>query len=325
MSGLAHVLRHIPGSDDPNLLVGRDPADDAAVYRLAGGLALVQTVDFFSPIVDDPYIYGQIAASNSLSDVYAVGGTPVTAMNIVGFPFDSLSHDVLAEILRGGADKATQAGVPIVGGHTVDDLEPKYGLSVTGTVDPDRMVTTRGAVVGDLLVLTKPLGTGTISTALKAGVAAAVHVEQAVRWMVTLNRAASRAMLAAGAHAATDVTGYALLGHLSGLCTASGVAAVIWASACPLLPGAAEYVQQGFAPRGTRTNLEALEQLVQFAPELDEATALLLADPQTSGGLLVSLPEERLAAMLAEADPSMLCQVIGRVVEGTPGVVRVAA
>src|SRR5579872_1234862 len=261
---LAQVLRDLPPITDPNVLVGTSTADDAGVYRLSDDLALVQTVDFFTPIVDDPYTYGQIAAANSLSDVYAVGGRPVTAMNLVGFPFEVLPASVLGEILRGGTDKAAEAGVTIVGGHTVDDLEPKYGLSVTGTVDPARMVTVGGARPGDALVLTKPLGTGIIATALKGDAAAEPHVRQAVRWMTTLNRGASEAMLAVGAHAATDITGYGLLGHLSQLCVSSSVAAEISFSACPLLPGAQQYALAGFVPKGTRTNLAAVEKALHL-------------------------------------------------------------
>jgi selenide, water dikinase len=325
MADLAYVLRHLPPPSDPNLLVGRDPADDAAVYRLTDDLALVQTVDFFTPIVDDPYTYGQIAAANSLSDIYAMGGRPLTAMNIVGFPMDTLHADVLGEILRGGADIAREAEVTIVGGHTIDDLEPKYGLAVTGVVDPATMVTAHGARPGDLLVLTKPLGTGTISTALKADAAAKHHVVQAVRWMLTLNRSASAAMVKAGASAATDVTGYGLLGHLADLCAASGVAAEISFDSCPLMPGALEYAGQGFVPKGTRTNLASLESRIHVVQGLDDPASFLLADPQTSGGLLVALKPDRLQRFRAAADPSTLCQVIGRIIEAQTGTIRVIA
>jgi len=307
------VLRHLPRSEDPNFLIGDNPADDAAVYRLRDDLALVQTVDFFTPIVDDPYTFGQIAAANSLSDVFAMGARPLTALNIAAFPMASLGADVLADILRGGADKAREAGVTIVGGHTVDDTEPKYGLAVTGTVDPRRMMTARGAQPGDVLVLTKPLGTGVIATALKAGAARPADVEQAVRWMTTLNRSASTAMTEADAHAATDITGFGLLGHLADLCMASGVSAHISISSIPLLPGARDYAATGHVPGGTRTNQAYVERYVQAGEDIDGVTADLLSDPQTSGGLLVALePKNCQAFRGALSNDSLYCPV-GRI------------
>lgn len=323
MADLAYVLRQLPPLHDPRLLAGSNPADDAAVYRLSDDLALIQTVDFFTPIVDDPYVYGQIAAANSLSDVYAMGGQPLTALNIVGFPVKSLPLAILGEILRGGAEKAAEGGVPIVGGHTVDDAEPKYGLAITGTVHPERMVTAHGGRPGDLLVLTKPLGTGVVSTALKAGAAGTAEVTQAVRWMTTLNRRAGLAMVAAGAHASTDITGYGLLGHLVELCRASGVAAVLEAAAVPLLPGALEQARLGFLPGGTHSNLSYVRNEVEFAPGTDEVLPALLADPQTSGGLLVALPEDRWQDFLAHAGEDMLAAPVGRLVTGTPGQIQV--
>jgi selenide,water dikinase len=307
------VLRHLPRSRDENLLAGDNPADDAAVYRIGDDLALVQTVDFFTPVVDDPYRFGQIAAANSLSDVYAVGGKPLTALNIVGFPVNTLPTDVLSEILRGGADKAAEAGVAIVGGHTIDDDEPKYGLSVTGTVDPHAFISPRGAVAGDVLLLTKPIGTGVITTAGKAGAASSSHLSGAVRWMTTLNRAASRAMLQSGVHAATDVTGFGLLGHLADLCDASGVSAVVSTSRVPLLPGALEYVRAGRVPNGTRTNLEFALGVSLIDPGVSETVRLLLADSQTSGGLLVALPPEGVSAFERLASRDMLAAEIGRI------------
>jgi selenide,water dikinase len=323
MADLAYVLRHLPHDRDPNLVVGPDMADDAAVYRLSDELALVQTVDFFTPIVDDPFTYGQIAAANSLSDVYAVGGRPLTALNIVGFPINSLPADVLGEILRGGAQKAAEAGVTIVGGHTIDDEEPKYGLAVTGTVHPRNYLSAHGALPGDALILTKPIGTGAVSTALKAGKTEDRHVRQAVRWMTQLNRAASDAALASSAHAVTDVTGYGLLGHLAEMCRASGVAAVVERALCPLLPGAADYVAAELVPGGTSTNLAALDELVTFDCRLDDVDRRLLADPQTSGGLLVALPPERVDAFRRASNHEILTGVIGRIEAGTAGRVRV--
>jgi selenide,water dikinase len=316
------VLRHLPQVADPDLILGSNPADDAAVYRVRDDLALVQTVDYFTPIVDDPFVYGQIAAANSLSDVYAVGGAPITALNIVGFPVKTLSLGILSEILRGGAAKASEAGIPIVGGHTVDDEEPKYGLAVTGTVDPEKMVTPRAAQPGDLLVLTKPVGTGTISTALKSGIALPEATGEAARWMMTLNRDASRAMVAAGARAATDVTGFGLLGHLADLCAASGVSAVISFSSVPLLPFALKYIRAGSVPGGTLTNLEAAREYADLSA-VDEDARLVLADPQTSGGLLISLHPSSLPAFRRASTGDVLASVVGRVEDGPAGRVSV--
>ena len=317
MTDLAHVLRHIPRYDDPRLLIGEDVADDAAVYQVRDDLALVQTVDFFTPIVDDPYTFGQIAAANSLSDVYAVGGDPLTALNIVAFPVKTLDADILSDILRGGADKAHEAGVTVVGGHTVEDEEPKYGLAVTGTVDPRRMITARAARPGDMLVLTKPLGTGVIATATKAQAATEEHVAQAVRWMTTLNRGASEAMLQVGARAATDITGYGLLGHLADFCRASRLGASIQASAVPLLPGALEYARQGYVPGGTGTNLTHVQDDLEVDRAIDDLTMRLLADPQTSGGLLVALERQHVATFQEIIGPHGLASVIGSFHEQT--------
>jgi len=221
------VLRQLPPSTDPNLLIGTNTADDAGVYRISADLALVQTVDFFTPVVDDPYWFGAIAATNALSDIYAMGGTPLTALNIAAFPIGTLSLDILAEILRGGADKVREAGATIVGGHTVDDPEPKYGLAVTGLIHPDRILTNAGALPGDALVLTKPLGSGIATTAIKRGMASDELRDSAIALMATLNRAAAEAMLEVGAHAATDVTGFGLLGHLGEMAAGSGLAGTI--------------------------------------------------------------------------------------------------
>jgi selenide,water dikinase len=316
------VLRHLPPQHHPDLLAGTGIGDDAAVFRLRDDLAIVQTVDFFTPIVDDPYTFGLIAAANSLSDIYALGATPVTALNIVGFPIKSLSPDVLAEILRGGADKVSEAGATLVGGHTVDDEEPKYGLAVTGTVHPDRFIAQSGAQPGDLLILTKPLGTGLISTALKREAAAEADVRQAVTWMTTLNRAASELMASSGAHAATDITGYGLLGHLVEFCRASGVGSSLRLDRFPFLPGALDYARAGFSPAGTWTNWQAVEDFIRPA-DLDNHTRALLADPQTSGGLLIALPPDRLDTFLSGATPAVLTAVIGEITEATPGTITV--
>ena len=313
------MLRRLPPSTDPNLLAGRNPADDAAVYRLSSDLALIQSVDFFTPVVDDPYDFGRIAAANSLSDIYAMGGRPLTALNVAAFPMDTVDLDILAEILRGGADKAREAGVTVIGGHTVDDAEPKYGMAVTGTVEPGKFVTSSGARPGDLLVLTKPLGTGIIATALKAGAASRDDVNQAVRWMVTLNRSASHAMLSAGAHASSDITGFGLLGHLHPLLHASGVAARVSVTGVPLLPGAEGYARAGHVPGGSGKNLAAVEEYVHFPPGLDDVWHDLLVDPQTSGGLLMSLDPARLPDFQAHAASDMLSAVIGQITAGPAG------
>jgi selenide, water dikinase len=323
MADLAYVLRQLPRAHDANLLVGDNPADDAAVYRLSDDLALIQTVDFFTPVVDDPFVFGQIAAANSLSDVYAMGGRPLTALNIVGFPIKSLPAQILGDILRGGADIARSAGVTIVGGHTVDDDEPKYGLSVTGTVHPDRYISAHGARPGDVLVLTKPIGTGVITTALKAEAAHEVHVSAAVRWMTTLNRAASEAMMDVSAHAATDITGFGLLGHLTDLCMASHVSAVLDSESVPLLPGALDYARMGHIPGGTRTNVDFVRERVSVAPRVSDLMLSLLNDAQTSGGLLIALDPTGAAAFARRAGPGVLAAQVGQIVPQGPEMVRV--
>jgi selenide,water dikinase len=284
---LSKALAGLPHRTDPRLIVGRETFDDAGVFVVSENLALVQTVDFFAPIVDDPYIFGQVAATNALSDVYAMGGEPLTAMNIVGFPSGKLPLEVLTEILRGGQDKVHEAGALIVGGHTIIDEELKYGLSVTGRADPNQLLTNAGAKVGDRLVLTKPLGTGILATAAKQDRLTAENYQRLIASMTTLNAAASRSALALGVGCATDITGFGLLGHLHKLARASGVTAEIDAAAVPYLDGARESLAAGYVSGGTRRNLDWVR------PHLDmdgigEQEALLLADAQTSGGLLVA-------------------------------------
>ncbi len=283
----------------PDLLVGFDTSDDAAVYRLTDDLCVVQTVDFFPPIVDDPYDFGAIAASNAFSDVYAMGGTPLLALNTVCFPED-LDKAILIEILRGGADVAAEAGVLIAGGHTIKDREPKYGMAVTGTVHPDRIVTNAKARPGDQLVLTKPIGTGVIATAAKAQATDAATLDGAIATMRRLNRAASEAMLAVGPNAATDVTGFGLAGHLASMMKASGTTAHLRLGSVPLLPGTRELVERGFVPGGTRRNLESLASSVVWSDDLTEDDRLILCDAQTSGGLLISMAADRVPALLDE-------------------------
>jgi selenide,water dikinase len=312
---LGKVLRRLPPSCDPNLLVGMATGDDAGVYRIAPDLALVSTVDFFPPIVDDPYDFGQIAAANALSDVYAMGARPLTAMNLVAFPKQGLALEVLHEILRGGAEKLAEAGVALVGGHSVTDPEPKYGLAVTGLVDPARVVTNAGARPGDVLVLTKPIGVGIIATALKQGAADATSVRRAIESMARLNRRAAELMVEEGAHACTDITGYGLLGHALEMATASGVSLRIGYRDVPHFPAALELLLQGIAPGGLGTNRRAFSEKTGFDEAIPETWRDLLFDPQTSGGLLVALPESGAARFVERlvAEGSGSAAVIGRV------------
>ena len=283
----------------PDLLVGFEHGDDAAVYRIDEHVALVLTVDFFAPIVDDPFTYGAIAAANSLSDVYAVGGRPITALNIAAFP-RSLPSEIPSEILRGGAAKVAEAGAIIVGGHTVDDVEPKYGLSVVGLVEPGRQVQNSTAQSGDVLVLTKPIGTGVVTTALKNGKAVGDVLDSAVNSMLRLNRDAAEAMLTAGANAATDVTGFGIVGHLMTMMNASKTTGRLRRSALPVLPGVVELLSDGIAPGGTHRNLESCAESVKWVDGVTDIDQLLLCDPQTSGGLLISLPEDAVGGLIAD-------------------------
>lgn len=320
MAELAHVLRHMLPVDDPNVLVGHATGDDAAVYRLSADRALVVTADFFTPIVDDPFDFGRIAAANALSDVYAMGARPLFALNLVGFPRKLLSEGLLEEILRGGGEVAREAGIPILGGHTIDDAEPKYGMVAIGEVDPERMVTNAGAQPGDVLVLTKALGAGIIATAIKAGAASDSVVAAAVGSMATLNRGAAEAMVAAGLRAATDVTGFGLLGHLRSMLRASDVSARVRSADVPLLEGAAELLASGHVPGGTRRNLEDLAPDVRFDPGVSDAHRTLLADAQTSGGLLMAVPPNRLDGVLGWLkDAAPVAAVIGVVEQGEAG------
>ena len=286
------LLAELPRNGDPALLVGNDTADDAAVYRVSDELAIVTTVDFFTPIVDDAYDFGRIAAANALSDVYAMGGTPITALNLVAYPLEQLGGELLREILRGGAAVAAEAGVAIVGGHSIDDREPKYGLAVTGTVHPERVLRNSTARAGHDLFLTKPVGGGVASTAAKRGRADARLVEEQVRVMTTLNRDASAAALAAGASAMTDVTGFGLLGHLRELVVASGVGAEVDAAAVPAIDGVLELLRSDDPPiaGGSRRNRDWSEQVVDWDDAVPEELRWLLCDAMTSGGLLVAAP-----------------------------------
>jgi selenide, water dikinase len=295
---LTSALAALRRPTDSRLLVGLETFDDAGVFAVSDDVALVQTVDFFAPIVDDPYAFGQVAAANALSDVYAMGGEPLTALNIVGFPTDKLPMTVLADILRGADDKIREAGAVVVGGHSVIDDEVKFGLAVTGRVDPRAMLTNASAHVGERLVLTKPIGTGLLATAAKNGDIAPADERVLIETMATLNRRASRAARDLGVRCATDVTGFGLLGHASHIARASGVTLVVRAAAVPVLPGAREAAMRGIRTGGAERNREYLEPLVDWGLTGDVDRALLV-DPQTSGGLLLSLPASRVAEYLS--------------------------
>ncbi|MBV9719148.1 MAG: selenide, water dikinase SelD [Candidatus Eremiobacteraeota bacterium] len=313
---LRSVMERVSAATDDRVLVGYGGSDDAGVYRLRDDLALVSTVDFFTPIVDDPYDFGRIAATNALSDVYAMGGSPLIALNIVAFPED-LDLDILASILEGGASVARSARVAIIGGHTIKDAEPKYGMAITGVVDPQRIVTNACARPGDVLVLTKPLGTGILTTALKRGAIAAHYLTEAVRAMTTLNEGAAKAMLAAGARAATDITGFGLLGHAGSMSQASGVRFVIDAAAVPFFDGVLALAESGIVPGGTRHNAETHAAFTTFAPAVPAAARVALSDAQTSGGLLISVAPSSLERLSSELGTcGALCAVIGEVREG---------
>jgi selenide, water dikinase len=301
----------------PDLLVGLREPDDAAVWRLDEARALVVTTDFFTPVVDDAYDYGAIAAANSLSDVYAMGGQPFLALNVAALP-DNLPEEISREIIRGGAEKAREAGVVIAGGHTVKDKEPKYGLIAIGFVDPRRMLSKRGLKIGDALVLTKPLGFGVTTTALKREQADEQDVSEAVSWMKRLNKAAGQLAVEFGLRGGTDITGYSLLGHGMEMAEASGVSLALDFSNIPFIAGARKYAEMGAFAGGAFDNKKHFEPKVKFAYSLDEANQMLLFDPQTSGGLLLGVPRENLDAFLARAqEMDQAVWVIGRVETGT--------
>jgi selenide,water dikinase len=315
-SSIHSLLADLERGADPNVLVGFETADDAGVYKLRDDLAIVQTVDFFTPIVDDPYDFGRIAAANALSDIYAMGATPVSALNLVAFSLEELGREVLTAILRGGAAIVAQAGATILGGHSIDDREPKYGLAVTGVVHPDELITNGGGEAGDVLVLTKPLGAGAVATAAKRGLGA--PIAEAVEVMTTLNESAGRAAVRARAHALTDVTGFGLLGHLHELAVASGLAADLDAAAVPAITGVIELLSDpdGRAiAGGTRRNREDAKGFTTFGPDVPESRRWLVADAMTSGGLLAALPRDR-----ASAVPGT---VIGGLRDGAPGTISV--
>lgn len=318
------VLPTLPKQSDPNVLVGFDTGDDAGVYLIAPDIALVQTVDFFTPIVDDPWTFGQIAATNSLSDVYAMGGRPVSALSIVGFPNTGRDLDMLEKILQGGVAKMQEAGCTVIGGHSIGDDEIKFGFAVTGVVDPKRVLTNRGARPGDRLVLTKRLGTGIISTALKKLKASDEAVNASIESMRTLNRAASEVAQIFDVHAATDITGFGLLGHLHAMAAASKVSMVIEHTEVKFLPGALDYSREGYLSGGLKNNAEFVSACVEFNPKIPEEIRNLFFDPQTSGGLLVVVGESDSAALVKKlTERGVPARQVGRVVEKTSPLLRV--
>ena len=323
MEPLAQVLRRLPAMNHPDLLAGSEFSEDAGVYRLGDGLAIIMTTDFFPPLVDDPYDFGRIAAANSLSDVYAMGGEPFAALNIVGFPDDQLDMDILGEILRGGADMVLEAGAVIAGGHSVRDGEIKYGLAVTGRIDPARLIRNGGAKPDDALILTKPIGSGVLTSAAKLGKIEPDALREAIAVMTLLNRQGRDAMLATGVHAATDITGFGLIGHAFEMADASNATLVIDAGAVPLMAKTLELAAAGCLTRAWKSTLARLGDHVA-ADGVDETLVRVLADAQTSGGLLVALAADRVSAFMDAygAQPNGIAApaVVGRVERGAAGI-----
>jgi selenide,water dikinase len=322
---LGNVLKQLPVSADINLLVGHNTADDAGVYKLTDEIALIQTVDFFTPVVDDPYTYGQIAAANSLSDVYAMGGKPLTAMNVVAFSTSIFPDKVLVDILKGGGDKVTEAGAVTVGGHTITDDELKYGLAVSGIVHPDKVIKNSTAKPGDKLVLTKPIGTGIITTALKSGKELHELYDRVCRVMMTLNDKASIAMQSVGVNACTDITGFGLIGHAMEVAKGSGVGIEIYGRAVPIFDEALALIKEGFVPGGTRSNQAYLENDVKIEGSYSDEHITLLHDAQTSGGLLISVAENKLDELIAELKKQNVetIAIIGDVTKSHPGKIHI--
>ena len=323
---LGRVLEALPPINDPNVLVGFNTADDAGVVKLTDDMALIQTVDVFTPVVDDPYHYGEIAAANSISDVYAMGGKPICALSIMGFPQGTFPLEVMIDILRGAYDKAREAGISIVGGHTIKDNELKYGLSVTGIVHPDKIITNAGAKVGDKLFLSKPLGSGVISTAVRAGKASDAEAAECIEVMRKLNRAAAEAMVAAEAHAATDVTGFGFLGHAWEMAAASKVKLLIYSAKVPVLAKAYECINMGTVPGGSYNNQKYLEDKVSYSAGVSIQMQIAFCDAQTSGGLLIAVAPEKLDLFMQEVkkrgEKEWVVE-IGEVAEGKAGTIEV--
>lgn len=322
---LSDVIRSLPlPVPDPNLLVGIDTSDDAGVYKLSEELALVQTVDFFTPIVDDPYAFGQVAAANAISDIYAMGGKPLTALNIVAFPIKTLDKQVLADILRGASDKIREAGVTLVGGHSIDDNEPKFGLAVTGLVHPAKVRTNAGALPGDQLILTKPIGVGILTTSIKKDKLSEEEIQRVTQVMATLNKTAAETMEAFDVHACTDVTGFGLIGHALEMAKGSGAGIRIMADAVPVLPRVRELAEEGFVPGGTKNNFNHVKDSVHFPETLDQIGQWILCDAVTSGGLLIAVAGEQANELLGKLQAAGVeAKVIGEVSAEHAGNIRV--
>lgn len=322
---LSQVIRSLPAAvPNPNLLVGIDTSDDAGVYKLNDELALVQTVDFFTPIVDDPYSFGQIAAANAISDIYAMGGTPLTALNIVAFPIKTLDKQVLADILRGAGDKLQEAGITLVGGHSIDDNEPKFGLAVTGLIHPDKVRTNAGAKPGDKLILTKPIGVGILTTSIKKDKLTEAEVQRVTGVMAALNKTSAELMAAYDVHACTDVTGFGLLGHASEMAKGSQIGLRIARSQVPVLPRVRELAEEGFVPGGTKNNFAHLQGSVTFPENMDQIDQWILCDAVTSGGLLISAAGHEAEALLADLRQAGIeASIIGETTTEHPGHITV--
>ncbi|WP_410511366.1 selenide, water dikinase SelD [Paenibacillus sp. BR2-3] len=322
---LMQVIRSLPPTvHNPDLLVGLDTSDDAGVYRLSDELALVQTVDFFTPIVDDPYSFGQIAAANALSDIYAMGGKPLTVLNIVAFPISVLDKSILGDILRGAADKVQEAGATLVGGHSIDDKEPKFGLAVTGLVHPDKVRTNAAARAGDKLILTKPIGVGILTTSIKKDQLSPEETARLTSVMSTLNKTAAEIMAPYDVHACTDVTGFGLLGHASEMAKGSSLGLIIRQDAVPMLPRVRELADKGFVPGGTKNNFAHLEGSILYPEEMDQIDRYILCDAVTSGGLLISVASEQSGQLLQELkDAGVEAAWIGEVTNDHPGQIKV--
>ncbi|MGZ9583481.1 selenide, water dikinase SelD [Paenibacillus marinisediminis] len=322
---LMQVLKELPQSEPhPDLLVGLETSDDAGVYRLNDEMALVQTVDFFTPIVDDPYSFGQVAAANALSDVYAMGGKPLTVLNIVAFPISTLDKSILADILRGAADKVREAGATLVGGHSIDDPEPKFGLAVTGLVHPERVRKNAGAQAGDRLILTKPIGVGISTTALKNGLLTDAEIDRVTQVMSTLNKTAAEVMADYRVHGCTDVTGFGLMGHAMEMAKGSGVGLDIEAEKVPFLGRVRELAEQGAVPGGTKNNFKHVQDSIEFDERLDQIARWMLCDATTSGGLLIAVhPEDEAGLLDRLISAGVEASVIGTAVADHPGMIKV--
>ncbi|WP_100330243.1 selenide, water dikinase SelD [Bacillus xiapuensis] len=322
---LVQVLRELPpAAPNPDVLVGLDTSDDAGVYRLNDDLAIVQTVDFFTPIVDDPYSFGQVAAANAISDIYAMGGKPLTALNIVAFPISSLDKNILTEILRGAGDKLQEAGATLVGGHSIDDKEPKFGLAVTGIIHPEKIRTNAGAKPGDQLILTKPIGVGITTTSIKRGLVTEEEIANVTKVMATLNKTAAETMASYNIHACTDVTGFGLLGHSLEMAKGSRTGLSIYKDQVPVLPRVRELAEAGAVPGGTKNNFAHIKEDVTFPTAMDQIDQWILCDAVTSGGLLMAVSSEDAKSLLSDLQSAgVAAAVIGEVTEEHPGHITV--